>query len=633
MKPFLTALDERVLVCDGAMGTMLYAKGVFINRCFDSLNVMSADTVAEIHQDYVRAGADVLETNTFGANRIKLRSFGLGDTVREINAEGARIARRAAREQAYVAGAIGPLGVRIEPWGKMGTDEAEAYFREQAEALVAGGVDLFILETFRDLNEMGAAIAAVRGISTLPIVAQMTIEDDGNSLDGTPPEQFAPEMERRGADVIGVNCSIGPAHMLETVERIAAVTHARLSAQPNAGRPRDIEGRNIYLSSPEYLASYARRFALQGVRLVGGCCGTTPEHIRQMKTAIKQVNVGKSAGSERTRPTSRDSDPATTRPAPRESDGAGRVLLDPPHQPATPRAEKSQLAAALEAGRFVTVVELLPPKGFVGDDIIELARTLKVRGVDVVNIPDGPRGPRMSALALAVLVQQKAGIETVLQFSCRDRNLLGMQSDLLGAHAMGIRNLVSVTGNARMVGDYPDATAVFDVDSVGLTNVITRLNQGLDIGGQGIGAPTGFHIGVMVNPGAEDLDSEVRRFEYKVDAGAEFAITRPVFDAGTFERLHARIASAGIPILVGLRPFESVIDAEFMANEVPGVRVPNHVLERMRAAKDAEAAAAEGIAIARDTLAAIRGNVQGVQIAAPGSRIDAALAVLDGIGV
>jgi len=624
MKPFLQALDERVLVCDGAMGTMLYAKGVFINRCFDSLNVMSADTVAEIHQDYVRAGADVLETNTFGANRIKLRSFGLGDKVREINMEGARIARRAARDQAYVAGAIGPLGVRIEPWGKMGTDEAEAYFREQAEALAEGGVDLFILETFRDLNEMGAAIAAVRGVSSLPIVAQMTIEDDGNSLDGTPPEQFAPGMERRGADVIGVNCSIGPAHMLETVERMAAVTHARLSAQPNAGRPRDIEGRNIYLSSPEYLASYARRFALQGVRLVGGCCGTTPEHIRQMKAAIKQVNVGKSAGSEKTRP---------PHPDVRPIDSGGRVLSEVPNPPAVPLAEKSQMAAALSAGHFVTVVDLLPPKGFVGDDIIALARTLKIRGVDVVNIPDGPRGPRMSALALAVLVQQKAGIETVLQFSCRDRNLLGMQSDLLGAHAMGIRNLVSVTGNARMVGDYPDATAVFDVDSVGLTNVITRLNQGLDIGGQSIGAPTAFHIGVMVNPGAEDLDSEVRRFEYKVEAGAEFAITRPVFDAGTFERLYARIESAGIPILAGLRPFESVIDAEFMANEVPGVRVPDQVLTRMRGAKDAEAATAQGIAIARDTLGAIRGMVQGVQIAAPGSGIDAALAVLDGIGV
>src|SRR5262245_48240888 len=619
------------------MGTMLYARGVFINRCFDSLNIMSPNTVMEVHQDYVRAGADVLETNTFGANRVKLRSFGLGDKVSEINAEAARLARKAARDQVYVAGAIGPLGVRIEPWGKMGTDEAEAFFREQAEALAAGGVDLFILETFRDLNEIGAAIAAVRSVSTLPIVAQMTIEDDGNSLDGTPPEQFAPEMERRGADVVGVNCSIGPAHMLETIERIAAVTRARLSAQPNAGRPRDIEGRNIYLSSPEYMASYARRFAHQGVRLVGGCCGTTPEHIRQMKAAIKQVNVGKavvrqsdgsdrqSGGSERTRPPQTDV---------RSIDSGGRVLLDPAHEPTTPpipRAEKSDLAAALAAGRFATIVELLPPKGFVGDDIIEQARALKIRGVDVVNIPDGPRGPRMSALALAVLVQQKAGIETVLQFSCRDRNLLGMQSDLLGAHAMGIRNLAVVTGNARMVGDYPDATAVYDVDSIGLTNVITRLNRGLDIGGQGIGTSTGFHIGVRVNPGAESLDSEVRRFEYKVEAGAEFAITRPVFDAATFERLHKRIESCGIPLLAGVWPFESLIDAEFMANEVPGVSVPDQVLERMRRADGAEAAAAQGIAIARETINTIRTMVQGVHIAAPGGRIDSALAVLDGI--
>jgi methionine synthase / methylenetetrahydrofolate reductase(NADPH) len=609
------------------MGTMLYARGVFINRCFDSLNIMAPDTVMEVHQDYVRAGADVLETNTFGANRLKLRSFGLGDKVGEINSEAARLARRAARDQVYVAGAIGPLGVRIEPWGKMGTDEAEAFFREQAEALAAGGVDLFILETFRDLNEMGAAIAAVRSVSTLPIVAQMTIEDDGNSLDGTPPEQFAPEMERRGADVVGVNCSIGPAHMLETIERMAAVTRARLSAQPNAGRPRDIEGRNIYLSSPEYMASYARRFAQQGVRLVGGCCGTTPEHIRQIKAAIKQVNVGKvaadqSGASQRTRP-------------PLQQDGTeigvgGRVLLDPAH-PTIPRAEKSQLAAALTAGRFATIVELLPPKGFVGDDVIEQARALKIRGVDVVNIPDGPRGPRMSALALAVLVQQKAGIETILQFSCRDRNLLGMQSDLLGAHAMGIRNVVVVTGNARMVGDYPDATAVYDVDAIGLTNVITRLNHGLDIGGQGIGTPTGFHVGVRVNPGAESLDSEVRRFEYKVEAGAEFAITRPVFDAATFERLYRRIESCGIPFLAGVWPFASLIDAEFMANEVPGVRVPDQVLERMRRADSAEAAAAQGIAIARETVTAIRGMVQGVHIAAPGGRIEVALAVLDGI--
>jgi homocysteine S-methyltransferase len=614
MKPFLEALDERVLVCDGAMGTMLYAKGVFINRCFDSLNLMSADIVAEVHQDYARAGADVLETNTFGANRIKLRGFGLGDRVREINVEGVRIARKASREQAYVAGAIGPLGVRIEPWGKMGTDEAQSYFREQAEALLEGGVDLFILETFRDLNECGAAIAAVRSVSTLPIVAQMTIEDDGNTLDGTPPEQFAPQLEKYGADVIGVNCSIGPAHMLETVERIASITRARLSAQPNAGRPRDIEGRNIYLSSPEYMASYARRFVLQGVRLVGGCCGTTPEHIRQMKAAIKQATA---AGSDRTRPgVPSDSPPG---------------ISDLPTVSIVPRAEKSQLGAALAAGRFATVIQLLPPKGHVGDDLVDQARALKIRGIDVISIPDGPRGPRMSALSLAVLVQQRAGIETVLQYSCRDRNLLGMQSDLLGAHAMGVRNLVVVTGHARMVGDYPDATGVFDVDSVGLTNVISRLNRGLDIGGQAIGAPTGFHVGVMINPGAENLDSEVRRFEYKVEAGAEFVITRPVFDPATFERLHKRIAPAGIPILAGLWPFESVLNAEFMANEVPGVLVPEAVLERMRTAEEGAAATAQGIAIARETLLAIQGMVQGVHVSAPGGRIEVALAVLEGV--
>ena len=402
--------------------------------------------------------------------------------------------------------------------------------------------------------------------------------------------------------------------MLETVERIASITRARLSAQPNAGRPRDIEGRNIYLSSPEYMASYARRFVLQGVRLVGGCCGTTPEHIRQMKAAIKQATA---AGSDRTRPgVPSDSPPG---------------ISDLPTVSIVPRAEKSQLGAALAAGRFATVIQLLPPKGHVGDDLVDQARALKIRGIDVISIPDGPRGPRMSALSLAVLVQQRAGIETVLQYSCRDRNLLGMQSDLLGAHAMGVRNLVVVTGHARMVGDYPDATGVFDVDSVGLTNVISRLNRGLDIGGQAIGAPTGFHVGVMINPGAENLDSEVRRFEYKVEAGAEFVITRPVFDPATFERLHKRIAPAGIPILAGLWPFESVLNAEFMANEVPGVLVPEAVLERMRTAEDGAAATAQGIAIARETLLAIQGMVQGVHVSAPGGRIEVALAVLDGV--
>src|SRR5687768_1045651 len=492
MKPFLEAIDERVLVCDGAMGTMLYAKGVFINRCFDAINLTDPDRVVEVHADYVRAGADVIETNTFGANRIKLRGFGLADQLHDINREGARLAKQAVGDQAYVAGALGPLGIRIEPWGKTGKDEAEAYFREQAQALLDGGVDLFIFETFRDLNEIQAAIAAVRSICDLPIVAQMTIEEDGNSLDGTPPEQFAPALDAL-ADVVGVNCSIGPAPMLETIERMSTITRARLAAQPNAGRPRDIEGRNIYLSSPEYIASYARRFIGHRVRLVGGCCGTTPEHIRQIKAAVKAMS---SAGGP-------DRSASTHARQPVVEAG-----LSGPPAAVIPREQRSQLARTLAEGRFATMVELIPPKGCVSSDIVERARMLKIRGVDAVQIPDAPRGPRMSALSLAVLIQQQAWIEAVLQYSCRDRNLLGMQSDLLGAHAMGVRNLMIVTGDARSVGDYPDATTVFDVDSIGLTNVVTRLNHGLDVGGQAIGEPTSFHIGVQVNPGAEDLESE-----------------------------------------------------------------------------------------------------------------------------
>jgi homocysteine S-methyltransferase len=610
--PFLSAIDERVLVCDGAMGTLLYAHGVFLNRSFDALNLTEPARVARVHDEYVRAGADVIETNTFGANRIKLRAFGLADRLRDINVEGARLAVAAARGQAYVAGAIGPLGIRIEPWGRTGTDEAEAYFREQVEALVEGGVHLFVLETFRDVNEIGAAIAAVRAACDLPVVAQMTIEEDGNSLDGTPPEQFAPALQARGADVIGINCSIGPAHMFETIERMAGLTGARLSAQPNAGRPRDVEGRTIYLTSPEYMASYTRRFIANGVRLVGGCCGTTPEHIRQIKTSVARAAAQASSTAA-------------------ASVARVSIAAAPAAQPAVARRLKSAMGHALATSRFVTIVELQPPKGHDSAQILEQARLLRIHGVDVVHVPDGPSGARMSALSMAVLTQERTGIETMLQYSCRDRNLLGMQSDLLGAHAMGVRNLMVVTGDVRPVGDYPDATAVFDVDSIGLVNVVARLNHGLDIGGQTIGPPTTFHVGVTVNPGAEDLDAEIRRFEYKVAAGAEFAVTRPVFDAGAFERLHARIAAAGIPIVLGLWPLESALSAEFMANELPGMHVPEAVVERMRRAAGAEAAAAEGIAIAREIGAAVKGAVQGLHVAAPSGQVASAMAIVEAV--
>ena len=613
MKPFLAELDDRVLVCDGAMGTMLYGKGVFINRCFESLNQTQPALVTDVHGEYLRAGADVIETNTFGANRMKLRSFGLGDQVRDINLAGARLAREAVKksgQEAYVAGAIGPLGVRIEPWGKTGVDEAEAMFRDQAQALLDGGVDLFVLETFRDLNEIGAAITAVRGICDLPIVAQMTTEEDGASLDGTPAEKFAPELIARGANVVGVNCSVGPAPMLETIERISEVTDVWLSAQPNAGKPRDIEGRNLYLCSPEYMASYARRFIASGVRLVGGCCGTTPEHIRQIALAAKQMAPGlaRHAGATEVR-TPVASQPNAQRPMDRE--------------------QKSAMGRKLVNGHFLRAIELMPPRGHEPARALASAARLVERGVDVVTIPDGPRsGARMSALSLAVLVQQHAGAEVLLQYSCRDRNLLGIQSDLLGAHAMGVRNLLGITGDVRNLGDIPDATAVFDVDSIGLTNVINRLNHGLDIGGQSIGEPTCFHAGVMVNP-SRDLDQELRRLEFKVEAGAEFAVTRPVFDVAAFERFLARVAPMRLPIIVGIWPFESALNAEFMANEVPGVTVPEKIVERMRRTANAEEAAAEGVKVAKEIVTAIKGMAAGVQISAPSGRLDAALDVFD----
>ena len=610
--PFLDAIDQRALVCDGAMGTMLYAKGVFLNRSFDELNLTRPEVVADVHQAYVRAGADVLETNTFGANRVKLASFGLADRLREINAEGVQLARHAARDEAYVAGAIGPLGVRVEPWGKTGLDEAEAWFREQAEALAAAGVDLFILETFRDLNELGAALRAVRTVSRLPVVAQLTTGEDGDSLDGTPPETFAPRLEELGAEVIGVNCSVGPAAMLETIERIAAVTTARLSAQPNAGRPREVEGRNLYLSSPEYMASYARRFVQRGVKLVGGCCGTTPEHIHQIRVALRAIT------------------PATPVRGGRASSVAAPATPSAPVAP-VPLPQKSRLANAIARGSFVVSVGVTPPKGYRADDLLEQVRRLRILGVDAIQVSEGRRaGARMSPLSLAVLVEQHAGIETLLNYTCRDHSLLGMQSDLLGAHAMGLRNLLVSTGEPRG-GDDQDATSVFDVDSIGLTNVVSRLNHGLDIGGKVLGAPTMFLVGVTVNPTALNLDEELRRFRYKVEAGAEFAVSHPVFDPDDLERFLERAGGPTIPIVAGVVPLESLRHAEFLANEVPGTRVPARFVERMRLAEEQGRAREEGVLIAAGLVSSLRPLARGIQVWTDAGCLDAVSAVMNAV--
>jgi homocysteine S-methyltransferase len=594
------------------MGTLLYAKGIFINRCYDELNLSQPDLIRGIHHEYLQAGAEIVETNTFGANSFRLARHSLAEKVRDINHAGAKLAREAAKSfDVWVAGSVGPLGTRIEPLGKTSFQEARDSFRQQIEALVEGGVDLIILETFGYLEEIHQAMLAVRDVSpTLPIVAQVTIDEDGNCLDGSNPETFAPRLEEWGADVIGCNCSVGPVAMLDAMERVRAATSLPLSAQPNAGIPRSVEGRNIYLCSPEYMASYARKFVAAGVRVVGGCCGTTPEHIRTMKAVLR---VGEARGKN-----------ATANPA------TGQVV--PTAVPAVPLESRSLVGAKLARGEFLTMVEIVPPKGTDIGKEVEGARFLKSVGVDAVNIPDSPRASaRMSNQALSLLIQREVGVDVVLHYTCRDRNVLCIQSDLLGAAAVGIRNLICITGDPPKMGNYPDATAVFDVDAIGLVNIVHNLNRGLDIGGNPIGAGTSFVIGVGANPGLTDLDEEVRRFEYKVEAGAEYAVTQPVFDLRLLENFLKRIEHCRIPVVAGIWPLVSVRNAEFMKNELR-VSVPDAILERMARAQTPDVARAEGVAIAREMLIAVRQMAQGAQISAPLGRYSSAVDVLEALG-
>jgi methionine synthase I (cobalamin-dependent)/5,10-methylenetetrahydrofolate reductase len=613
----LIRLKQGPLLCDGAMGTLLYAKGVFINKCYDELNLNQPDLIRSIHQEYLNAGAEVIETNTFGGNSFRLGRHGLGEKVTEINRRGAALAREAAdafnlkkAAQVLVAGSVGPLGIRIEPLGKTSREEARESFRQQIIALVEGGVDLIVLETFGYLQELHQAILAAREVApSIQIVAQVTIDEDGNCLDGASPETFTPKLDEWGADVIGCNCSVGPVAMLEAIERIRRLTEKPLSAQPNAGIPRSIEGRNIYLCSPEYMASYARKFVNAGVSFVGGCCGTTPEHIKAMKSALRMAEAKGKPGSFR-----------MTGEKKHESS------ITPP-----PMAQRSNLGKKLAGGEFVTLVEIVPPKGTDFRKELEGAKFLKAAGIDAINIPDSPRASaRMSNMALCLLIQQQAGIETVLHFTCRDRNVLSMQSELLGAYSTGIHNLICITGDPPKLGNYPDATAVFDVDAIGLVNLVRNLNYGLDLGGNPIGSGTKFLIGVGANPGIVNIDEEVRRFEYKVEAGADYAVTQPVFDIALLEQFLRRIDHSRIPVLAGIWPLTSVRNAEFMKNELR-VSVPDSIIERMARAPNAEAARAEGILIAREMLQQVRGLVQGAQVAAPLGRYSSAIDVLDGV--
>jgi homocysteine S-methyltransferase len=605
-KKFLDELRERILLADGAMGTMLYAKGVYINTCFDELNLARPGLVAEIHKEYVAAGAEIIETNTFGANRYKLSAHGIEDRVTEINEAGADIARSAAGENAFIAGAIGPLGKPLRPLGKISKTEAYDAFQEQARAL-APLLDLFILETIHSLEEMKIAIEAVKSVSKLPIIAQITFSDEGETLAGESPERVASEFEKFDVPCIGVNCTIGPQPMLEIVEKIAPLTSSKISVQPNAGSPRLVENRFIYLSSPEYMAEYAKKFIKTGVSIVGGCCGTTPDHIRAISRAIRALQPVHVRVQENIR-------------APKED-----VSLEE-----RPFTERSRLAASM-AKKFVISVEIDPPRGLDPSKALRAAKLMREHGVDAINIADGPRASaRMSPMALATLIEKEVNIETLLHYCCRDRNLLGMQADLIGAHALGLRNVLIVTGDPPKLGDYPSATAVFDVDSIGLVRIVHNLNKGLDLAGTPLKAATSFTIGVGVNPGAMDLDTEIDRFYEKAKAGAEYALTQPVYEVSLLENFLRRTRDIDIPVLVGILPLSSYKNAEFLHNEVPGMQVPRPIREQMKRAASGDSARELGIQIAREALrnCSTLPRVQGAYIMPPFGRYDAVLKIL-----
>jgi len=598
--------DGRTHLFDGAMGTVLYGRGVFLNVCYDELSLRQPELLREIHREYVKAGAELIETNTFGANPRKLAQYGLASETEAINRAAAQIARSAAGSRAAVVGAIGPLGIRIEPFGETSVAEAGADFERQARGLLAGGVDGFILETFSDVEELRAAFLAVRRVSELPIIAQMTIGNDGRTHYGTEPAVFGPILQQLGADVIGVNCSVGPHGVLEAVEQLAPVVTVPISAQPNAGLPRDVGDRKMYMASPEYMGTYAKRIVEAGARFVGGCCGTTPEHIKAMAGFVHSV-------------------------APRFVSVSATMEQAVPGVEPLPLIERSRYGSKLARAEFITTVEIVPPKGVDPEPMFAQCRALKAAGVDAVNVPDGPRAQsRMGALLSGLMIEREVGLETVVHYCCRDRNLLGMLSDLLGAAAAGLRNLLLVTGDPPKMGPYPDSTAVFDIDAIGLTNLVARLNRGLDPGHNPIGAPTRFVIGVGVNPAAPDAERELRRLHWKVEAGAEFAITQPVFDLDQLDRFLKQVESFRLPIIGGIWPLVSLRNAEFLANEVPGVTVPDEILSRMRRASERgrEVALAEGVTIAREMLVAVRDRLQGAQVSAPLGKVPVALDVL-----
>jgi methionine synthase I (cobalamin-dependent)/5,10-methylenetetrahydrofolate reductase len=608
MIPFKEYLKNNLVLLDGAMGSLIYQKGVFIDKCYDELNISRPDLIRSIHEEYVRAGARVIETNTYGANHFKLKSHNLLPNLEEINRRAVELAREAAGEEAYVAGSMGPAGEEIEPFGEITLQQVFDAFASQAGILAGAGVDLFILETFHDIREMEQAIKAIRSVSDLPLVAMMTVGEDGKTRYGLDLEDITCRLLESEASVIGLNCTVGPKPMLDFVEKMVALSDKPISIMPNAGRPQFTDGRMIYLSTPEYFSVYTKRFIEKGVRIMGGCCGTTPEHIEKMANALamKQTRIQHSLN-------------IGVRPV------AEEPLPDP-----VPQREKSRLSKKLSDGKQVVLVEMVPPRSTDISKPLEGARLLMEHRVDAINIPDGPRATaRMTGIALAVLLEQQVGIETVIHYTCRDRNLLGMQSDLLGATALGIRNILAITGDPPMIGDYPQATAVFDIDSIGLVHLISNLNHGIDVGEKRIGDPTSFFTGVGLDPNSVNQENEINRLKQKISAGAEFIITQPVFDTDSLEAFLEKVELNNLYLIAGIWPLVSLRNAEFMKNEVPGVYVPDSVLARIGKFETKEDQLKAGIEIAQGMVDKVLTFVQGIQVSAPFGRFPLAVEVAE----
>ena len=609
--PFREALRS-LLVFDGAMGSLLYERGIFVTQNFEQLNVARPDVVRKIHEDYVAAGADVIETNTFGANGFCLDRFGLGDQVRAYNVAGARLARAAAGEEVWVAGSMGPTG--LVPGVATAAELAlvAATFADQAAALVEGGVDLIMLETFRHLEEIRIAIEAARKAAPdLPIIASMAFNPSETVADGSTPEQVAATLREWGADAIGVNCGDGPQLALAIAERMRGAG-LPLCVQPNAGLPRSVDGRLLYMATPEYFDVFARRTVQLGATMIGGCCGTTPDHVRWMAKSGRMLS---DRGPEVVR---------TAQVAPAE--------VVPVIEP-VPLAQRSDFAAKIAAGAFVVSVEVNPAPGLDPAKALEGAKMLLSHGVDIVNVADAPRAvARMSNLAFCALLLERYGIQPILHVCGRDRNLLGQMAHLLGAHAIGIRNLVIITGDPPKVGDYPEATAVYDLDAIGLLQMAANMNRGIDPAGKRLpGGQTSFLLATGLEPGAADLDKEIRRLERKKAAGAEIVMTQPIFQIDLLESVLRRIAHLEMPVLVGVLPLVSYKNAEFLHNEVPGMQIPAEIRERMRHTPGGDAARREGVKIAREMLFAVRERVQGAYLMPPLGRYELALEVLDGL--